>query len=552
MIRVHCPSCQKPHDFLEFYRGLTIFCKHCKAGILVPMDAESIPEGAAPLPVAAPPAVAAEPPRAPEPTRPDSSPPLAETNHRVEPAAAPPPEPMIEPPAVKPPRIARDDAPRTSKKRTLILAGILLIILAVGAALIARQMMQQNTPVVNVDPKKTDNLLPKPDAKPEPEKPDPKPIDEPKLEKEKIPLKATDFVVQSWYTSDHVMYFSPPGLKYYLDDDSLDEGDILLVVKARLSGTALKAKKAAGKWELDLNTGQFFIDDDGKKFYADGFEVKGGFMELVGKESRLVPKLTEGFDKEPSHFDIGLVFRVPQEDADDLSLLICYRDFPAVKLDGATRQKAPAAPAKKAEPEKKIETKTPPKKEEAPKKSEPVPKVEDKSKKTEPVKKSEEKPKKVRVEPPAEPQVEIVEWFVGDTLPSADPEKKRMPLSSSDRLDGNIFVEAQVKLMGKACVAKKGEVRWQVSLGAKDFSVQGDAVQPFVGRGLEFEGYGATNASGYIVWADRVIPFKEEPESLVIGVFFTIPRDVVERGDLELIFRDFPPVKLVESRRKKN
>jgi hypothetical protein len=65
------------------------------------------------------------------------------------------------------------------------------------------------------------------------------------------------------------------------------------------------------------------------------------------------------------------------------------------------------------------------------------------------------------------------------------------------------------------------------------------------------EGYGATNASGYIVWADRVIPFKEEPESLVIGVFFTIPRDVVERGDLELIFRDFPPVKLVESRRKK-
>src|SRR5262249_26436928 len=133
-------------------------------------------------------------------------------------------------------------------------------------------------------------------------------------------------------------------------------------------GTALPTKKDGGKWEFDLNVAQFVMDDDGERKAAKGLESNGGIMKLVGKDSQLLEKQTVRLDSAPEHYDVGLVFVVDKESADDLGLLVQYRDSPAIRLDAATRQKPPAAPAKKNEPEKKAEAK---KTEETPKKIEP-------------------------------------------------------------------------------------------------------------------------------------------------------------------------------------
>jgi hypothetical protein len=328
------------------------------------------------------------------------------------------------------------------------------------------------------------------------------------------------------------------------------------------------AKKSGDKWTFHLEAEQFVVQDDkGQKAMADGFELKGGFIELADKEIRLIKKQTEETASEPTDHEVSVIFVAPEAAANESKLTLQFRDFPKVKIDASTKRAAPALPPppKTTEPAKKIEDKTPPKKEEVkktdetPKKIEPAKKPDDAPKKVEIAKKIEETPKKIETPKPpevkkADPRadVEVVEWIITDTLPGADPKTKAMPLSSSDRLDGNTFIAVKVKLSGKACAAMKGEVTWKVRLAAKDFSIEGDAPQPFAGRGLEREGnYGSTVVSGYFPWADLVLPFEEEPEFLVQGVFFTIPRTVVARGDLTLFFRDSPPVKLAEGKRKK-
>ena len=263
-------------------------------------------------------------------------------------------------------------------------------------------------------------------------------------------------------------------------------------------------------------------------------------MELVGKEPTPKAKLIVQTDAEPSHHDAGVVFmKIPFKTANGFQLQLQYRDLPPVKLDASTRIKAPERP-KKVEPEPKNEDKTP--------------------KKIDIAKKPDETPKKVDVPAPpekktpkltADPNIEIIEWTVSNTLPSFDPEKKVMTLSSSDRLDENIFVAVKVKLLSKAFTPVKGEVRWTVRLIAKDFSIEGDAPQPFIGRGLNTTATSARRMRPVFAWADRNILFEEEPDSLVQTVFFTVPRKLIENGGLVLFYRDSAPVKLEEGKRKK-
>lgn len=572
MIRVSCPSCQQPHEFLEFYRGLTIFCKKCKAGIQVPKDAESALEAAAPAPPVSP-APPVETPRvpvaesnhvniAPPVETPPPEQPEAPLNHQFKPAVEPlppeplPPEPVLAAPPAKAREMDFEDDEKPSNKRVLILAGILLAILLAGGALVARSMMQggRGTPIVNVDPNKVEKK--KDDENPDvPEKVPPKPIEEPKVEEKKetpvTPPAKPEVAVVSWYTAEDVPLFAPATGRLSLSFDQAEDGYLFLVAKVRLSAKSLGAKKTEVGWSYDLSVEQFLVKSEkGKPETAMGFNYSGGFAQKKDDDFEFQLKRSGKLDAESTEDEIGVLFFVKASDESQFQLQ--FADFPPVKLDAATRIAAPPAPKVK-EPEKKFDDKTP-------KKEDTTKKIDETPKKIEIAKKPEETPKKIDVPPPdkkkpaltAEPNVELIEWLVSDTLPSSDPDVKRMPLSSSDRLDDNLFVAVKVKLLAKSFTAIKGEVRWNVRLLSKDFSIEGDAPQPFLGRGLEQDGaYGSTIATGYFTQTDLNLPFKEEPDSLVQGVFFTISRDVLKKGGLVLFYRDSAPVSLEVSKQKK-
>ena len=144
MIRVACPSCQKVHDFLDLYRGLTIFCKYCRAGVLVPKDAESTTASADAF-MALPKSIPIEKQRGPierdqHLVRAESLPQESLSENLIDDAAAPTS-------GVKP-----DESSRAGgRKRALVLMAFFVLVLVVGGFFVARSLIQKR--LVETEPR---------------------------------------------------------------------------------------------------------------------------------------------------------------------------------------------------------------------------------------------------------------------------------------------------------------------------------------------------------------------------------------------------------------
>ncbi len=520
-------------------------CKHCRAGVLVPKDAESLPESAEPI----------EPPTLPFPPAPERASAEPETNGQFTPKPAVRETPIKEKPVAKREAIEMDDAPPADRRRMLVLLAVLGIVLVVGGAAIAYSVMKRNSPVVVVDAKKLEtNKAPEQNG----EKKTPE-IVEPITPKEEI--KGPELVVLEWYTAEDVPCFAPSMDRLPIDETEREKGLILLVVKARVSGAALAAAKSEIGFKFALFAEDFEIHDTkGGKAPSNGLESNGGFAEVDEKTGfRFSTRQTSQVDKVPIHQDVGMLFVVPEDAADEFRLQLTFRSVPFVKLEQKTRRETPPAP-KKVEPEKKVEVKKTPDpvepekkievKKELPKPVEPEKKVDDKI----PVKPIEpEKKPAVKVElPKLNPDVEIVEWYASETLPGTEPGPKVMALTTADREDGNIFVVVKVKLSAKAKVAKKAEKGWNIRFDAKDFSIAAGDKNVYFHRGLERAGgFGYANAKLYLSDLELTEPIEREPTFWVQSVFFILPRKVAEHGELEMTFRDFSAVSLTKINQKK-